>query len=142
MKLRFKLDSENKGLQAFFGELEAEIMEILWDRGPLKGKDIFEAMKDKRKIAYTTVLTVLDRLSRKGFVKKKKKFRSTIFIPTIAKKDFQSLVAQKLVRSAINISNDFAISAFLDIFSEMKSEELEKLSKFIEEKLHGKNKNS
>jgi len=142
MKLRFKLDSENKGLQAFFGELEAEIMEILWDRGPLKGKDIFEAMKDKRKIAYTTVLTVLDRLSRKGFVKKRKKFRSTIFIPTIAKKDFQSLVAQKLVRSAINISNDFALSAFLDIFSEMKSEELEKLSKFIEEKLHGKNKNS
>jgi predicted transcriptional regulator len=142
MKLRFKLDSEDKGLQAFFGELEAEIMEILWDRGPLKGKDIFEAMKDKRKIAYTTVLTVLDRLSRKGFVKKRKRFRSTIFIPTIAKKDFQSLVAQKLVRSAINISNDFAISAFLDIFSEMKSEELEKLSKFIEEKLHGKNKNS
>lgn len=142
MKLRFKLDSENKGLQALFGELEAEIMEILWDRGPLKGKDIFEATKDKRKIAYTTVLTVLDRLSRKGFVKKKKKFRSTIFIPTIAKKDFQSIVAQKLVRSAINISNDFAISAFLDIFSEMKSEELEKLSKFIEEKLHGKNKNS
>jgi predicted transcriptional regulator len=129
-------------LQALFGELEAEIMEILWDRGPLKGKDIFEATKDKRKIAYTTVLTVLDRLSRKGFVKKKKKFRSTIFIPTIAKKDFQSIVAQKLVRSAINISNDFAISAFLDIFSEMKSEELEKLSKFIEEKLHGKNKNS
>jgi len=142
MKLRFKLDSEEKGLQALFGGLEAEIMEILWDRGPLKGKDIFEAMKDKRKIAYTTVLTVLDRLSKKGFVKKRKRFRSTIFIPTIAKKDFQSLVAQKLVRSAINISNDFAISAFLDIFSEMKSEELEKLSKFIEEKLHGKNKNS
>lgn len=140
MKLRFKLDAQSKGLQALFGELEAEAMGILWEKGPLKGKEIFEEMKRKRKIAYTTVLTVLDRLSKKGFIKKRKEFRSTLFIPSISREDFQSVVTRQLVRSAINISNELAISAFLDIFSKMEKEELTKLSEFIKEKINEKNK--
>lgn len=140
MKLRFKLDAQSEGLQALFGELEAEVMEIIWNKGPLKGREIFEEMKRKREIAYTTVLTVLDRLSKKGFIKKSKGFRSTLFIPSISKEDFQKLVTRQLVRSAMNISDDLAISAFLDIFSKMEKEELEKLSRFIEEKINEKSK--
>ncbi len=141
MRLRFKLNAPNKGLKALFGELEAEIMEILWEKGPLKGREIFEEMGRKRKIAYTTVLTVLDRLSKKGFIKKQKDVGSIIFVPSISKKDFQVLVTDRLIRGAIDISEDLAISAFLDIFSKMDTDKIEKLTKFIEEKINEKNKN-
>lgn len=141
MKLRFKLDAQNKGLKALFGELEAEILQILWEKGPLKGKEIHEEIERKKKIAYTTVLTVLDRLSKKGFLEKRKEFRFIIFEPTISRQDFQALVTRQLITSALNISDEIAISAFLDIFSKMDPEEIEKLSKFIEEKLNEKNKN-
>ncbi len=141
MKLRFKLDASERGLQAVFGELEAQILQILWERGALKGKEIHEEMGRKKKIAYTTVLTVLDRLSKKGFLKKRKEFHFTVFEPTISRQDFQTLVTRQLITSALNISEELAISAFLDIFSNLNPEELEKLSKFIEEKLNEKNKN-
>ncbi len=140
MKLRFRLDAQNKGLEALFGELEAEIMQILWEKGALKGREIYEEVRKKREIAYTTVLTVLERLSKKGFIKKKKGPRSTEFISSISKEDFKSLVTYQLIRSALNISESLAISNFIDIFSEMHPEELEKLSKFIKERLSEKNK--
>ena len=45
-------------------ELERPLMEILWAKGPTKGKDLHEEIRRQRDIAYTTALTVLDRLSK------------------------------------------------------------------------------
>lgn len=55
------------------GPLERTIMEFLWDRGDaeLTVRDVFESPAG-RKSAYTTVMTVLDRLWRKGFVARRK----------------------------------------------------------------------
>ncbi|MCF6283685.1 MAG: BlaI/MecI/CopY family transcriptional regulator [Candidatus Hydrogenedentes bacterium] len=48
--------------------LELQILSILWDRGPLPVKKINAAMPDKKQRAYTTVLTLLQLMEKKGLV--------------------------------------------------------------------------
>ncbi len=138
MKLRFKLNEKEMGLNAIFGELEAKIMEILWEMGPLKGKIIHQEITKEKKLAYTTILTVLDRLSKKGFIEKIQKPHSIIFIPTVKKEEFKKFLVKQLINSAVNISNELAISTFADTFSKIDPKELEKISKLIKDKLNEK----
>lgn len=60
------------------GELEAAVMELLWaDDGPgLSVREALERLTSRKPLAYTTVMTVLDNLHRKGFVERAKEGRA------------------------------------------------------------------
>lgn len=52
---------------ADLGDLEAAVMRLLWDQdGPVSVRHVLEQLSRDRKIAYTTVMTVMDRLYKKG----------------------------------------------------------------------------
>lgn len=53
------------------GPLEAEIMEVVWQKGEVSVRDVYNVLSKKREIAYTTVLTVLGNLRRKGLLGRK-----------------------------------------------------------------------
>ena len=46
-------------------ELELEILKILWQKGPLSVREVQEALDDFRKLAYTSVMTMLNIMSKK-----------------------------------------------------------------------------
>jgi len=138
MNLVFR--SKKKGLNRLFGGIESEVMNLLWEKGPLKGKDVHEALRKKKETALTTILTVLDRLSKKGFVRKDRDAGLTIYSASVSRQEFEASVTSELVRSAYELSPDLAISAFSDIFSKMKSDELDRLAELIEEKRHENHK--
>jgi predicted transcriptional regulator len=51
------------------GDLEASVMDVLWrTAGPLRVREVLEVLNKRRNLAYTTVMTVLDNLHRKGWV--------------------------------------------------------------------------
>jgi predicted transcriptional regulator len=74
-----RLDDENAsfrfnqdGLRKFMGDLEVEIMELVWKKagdGTVTVRDIYEALRQKRPIAYTTVMTTMVRLAEKGILR-------------------------------------------------------------------------
>jgi len=138
MNLVFR--SKKKGLNRLFGEIESEVMNLLWEKGRLKGKDVHEALRKKKETALTTILTVLDRLAEKGFVRKDRDAGPTIYSPLVSRQKFEARVTSELIRGAYELSPDFAISAFSDIFSKMKSDELDRLAQIIEEKRHENHK--
>jgi predicted transcriptional regulator len=54
-----------------FGELEQAIMEVVWSaEGPVTGREVVDQLSASRPVVYTTVLTVMDRLARKGILEK------------------------------------------------------------------------
>ncbi len=60
-----------------FGELEAVIMDLLWSRGgSATVRDVLDELQRGRTIAYTTVMTVMDNLHRKGFLAREKDGRA------------------------------------------------------------------
>ena len=59
------------GLRKFLGDLECEIMELVWKKAnpTVTVRDIYENLRQQRQIAYTTVMTTMVRLSEKGLLK-------------------------------------------------------------------------
>ncbi len=119
-------------------ELELPLMEILWTKGSMKGRDLYDEIRATKKIAYTTALTVLDRLSKKGFIRKDRESGTILFTPAVSRDDYQGVVTGDLLRRAFEVSPDLAVSAFTDIFSEMRGGEMARLEAMIEKKRHEK----
>ncbi len=54
-----------------FGELEQAVMQVIWDADrPVTGREVVDQLAHSRPVVYTTVLTVMDRLARKGILEK------------------------------------------------------------------------
>ncbi|UVI33664.1 BlaI/MecI/CopY family transcriptional regulator [Paenibacillus spongiae] len=83
-----KLSEE--GLRRFFGPLEAQIMEIVWSRGEVMIKEVQSLLGEE--LSFNTVMTVLNRLSEKGHLKKntigKGRNRISTFHPVQSKEEF------------------------------------------------------
>jgi predicted transcriptional regulator len=92
------------------GELERAVMDVLWDRAvPTTVREVAEALQD-RTLAYTTVMTVLDRLAGKGMVERERSGRAWSYRPAASREAF---VAQ-LMLDALDLtgSRDAALVRF------------------------------
>src|SRR6201997_3213428 len=66
-----------------FGELEAAIMDRLWDRGrPALVREVLDDLREDRPLAYTTVMTVMENLHRKGWLRRERDGRAWRYEPT------------------------------------------------------------
>ena len=61
---------------------ELEIMKVVWERDQATVRDVYEALLAQRKIAYTTVMTMMNVLEKKGHLRKKAEGRSFVYQPT------------------------------------------------------------
>lgn len=136
MKLLFL--SNKKSMGSLSDELELPLMDVLWTKGPLKGRDLYEEIRLIKNIAYTTALTVLDRLSKKGFIKKDGRSGVILFSPRISKETYTSAITENLVQQAFKMSPDLAVSAFADLFSKMSGSDRTKLEDLLQEKKNGR----
>lgn len=64
---------------------ELRLMRVLWDKGAASVGDVVEALEERPKPAYNTVLTLLRILERKGYVTHRKDGRAFIFVPLLDK---------------------------------------------------------
>lgn len=123
-----------KGLARALGDLEKDIMDILWVKGEATGKEIYEALRLSRSIAVTTALTVLDRLAGKGMVKKTKGESVYVYKPALTKGEFTDRVSQEVMRGVFDISASSAVASFVNLLAETDPNELDRLSKLVEKK--------
>ena len=66
-----------------FGELEAVIMDRLWEWGrPVLVREVVDDLRDERGAAYTTVMTVMENLYRKGWLRRQRDGRAWRYEPT------------------------------------------------------------
>jgi predicted transcriptional regulator len=79
------------------GQLEWAVLQVLWDSpGPVSGRDVLTALAAQdgtgaagpRELAITTVLTVLDRLRRKGLVRRERSGRAHLYEAALSREDY------------------------------------------------------
>lgn len=106
-----------------FGELEAVVMDRLWswDR-PVVVRDVLEDLQRERSIAYTTVMTVLDNLHRKGFVIREKDGRAYRYRPASTREEHTA----RLMEQALAGSGDRR-AALLHFVERMPADEVARL---------------
>ncbi|HYK16409.1 MAG TPA: BlaI/MecI/CopY family transcriptional regulator [Bryobacteraceae bacterium] len=86
--------------------LELECLKVLWDLGEGSVKDVRDGLTANRNLAYTTVMTVLDRLARKGGVARRKVGRSFRYEPVLSRDGVRRLAIRDLVDSFFGGSQD------------------------------------
>ena len=86
-----------------FGELEAVIMDRLWQRGsPALVRDVVEDLQRDRVLAYTTVMTVMENLHRKGWLRRERDGRAWRYEPTGSRSGYTAA----LMNEALSTSAD------------------------------------
>lgn len=73
------------------GDLEAEIMDLIWERPADHGttvRDIFEILHDRRRLAYTTVMTTMARLAKKNLLRAETRNQAYVYYPNFTEQEF------------------------------------------------------
>lgn len=99
---------------AILGELEQRIMDDLWRRhDPASVREVHDALRSQKELAYTTVMTVLDRLAKKGLAARTLHARAWLYTAALSR---AGLVAQSLTEVLDQAGPDRrqALQAFVD----------------------------
>jgi predicted transcriptional regulator len=77
--------------------LELECLKALWGMGEGSVRDVREVLVGNRNLAYTTVMTVLDRLEKRGSVTRRKQGRSFVYEPKVSKEALRRFAVKELL---------------------------------------------
>ncbi len=96
------------------GSLEKEIMNLMWSSKEESVRGVYLQLKKVRSIAYTTVMTIMMRLTKKGYLEREKRGNAYIYTA----KNTKGHTVKDLVKSAFKkLTEDFgelALAAFID----------------------------
>jgi predicted transcriptional regulator len=83
-------------------EQELEIMKVVWEREKTTVRDVYEALLERRKVAYTTVMTMMKILEQKGFLKKSQEDRAHVYRPAQPKGQVIGAMVREFVNRVFN----------------------------------------
>jgi BlaI family transcriptional regulator, penicillinase repressor len=84
---------------------ELEIMKIIWNRGSSTVREVYEDLLTRRKIAYTTVMTMMGTLEQKGHLRKSEQGRAYVYQPVEPQTKVVSSMVQEFVKRVFNGSS-------------------------------------
>ncbi len=95
-----------KGNQPSFGELELEILNVLWEQGPLTVREVLEHLRPGRKPVYTTVLTVMRLMHEKGYLTRKEQGRAHVYQAKLREDSIKRGLLRGLIDAAFRGSKE------------------------------------
>lgn len=131
---RVNLRSSGKGIRQVLGELEADIMELCWRENPCSVRDVHEKLALKRPIAYTTVMTVMSRLTEKGLLKRESEGRAYSYVPTCSRDEFCAETVTTVMQGLLGGFGEPVLSHFVEAVGEADADKLDELLRLIEQK--------
>jgi len=111
---------------------ELELMKLVWSRGKATVRDVYEALREERRTAYTTVMTMLNVLEKKGHLKKKAAGRSFLYRPTRPQRQVIGGMVREFVERVFGGSAEPLLVHLVE--ERLSPEELDALTKRIREK--------
>jgi predicted transcriptional regulator len=127
--------SSHEVLENSLGALEREVMAVVWDRDDVNVKDV--AARLSSKVAYTTVMTTMDRLFKKGLLTRRKVGRAFVYRAAATKDELEGAVATELVQSLFDRPGSESLpllSSLVDAVSDRDRTLLDDLERLIQEK--------
>ncbi|OGH22239.1 MAG: hypothetical protein A3D75_02375 [Candidatus Levybacteria bacterium RIFCSPHIGHO2_02_FULL_37_18] len=89
------------GIKMAVGELESEILTVLWKKDKTTVREALQSLKEKRVLAYTTVMTVMDNLYKKGFLKREKIKKTYYYSPVTKENRVVAISLSKVFKDLI-----------------------------------------
>ena len=96
--------TDRPGIRKVLGDLEAEIMELVWERPNDAGttvRDIFEVLYERRRLGYTTAMNTMTRLAKKHLLRVEKQDQAYVYYPTLTQQEFISRFVGRILEDLL-----------------------------------------
>ena len=110
-------------------ELESEVMEEVWRAGSATVRDVMQALNERseKQRAYTTIMTILARLERKGVLERQKQGKGFIYTPRATREEYLEVRAQAEVEALVAEFGEAALVHFAREVAKLDAARREKL---------------
>jgi len=122
-------------LGLILGPLEAEVMDVLWDCGECSVREVLRKLD--RGLAYTTVMSTLQRLFRKGLASRRMLNRAHLYTPSVTFREWQAKVARDVVTKLLagpRSSREVLIACLLEAVDHQDETLLQQIERRMQEK--------
>ena len=122
-------------VKSALGKLEREIMEMIWQRGETSVREIHAAFDARA--AYTTLMTTLDRLHKKGLLERRKEGRAFLYAPRITREQFTRSIAKDVIDGLLGKTDGETkpvLACIVEAVGERDGEMLDELERLLREK--------
>ena len=111
-------------------ESELEIMQLLWEFGPLTVRQVNERLNEHRRVGYTTTLKIMQIMADKGLLTRDTDQRSHVYTPTLQPEEVQSTILDHIVKTVFRGSRSSLVMQALGNHT-ASDEELEEIRLLI-----------
>jgi predicted transcriptional regulator len=122
------------GIRKILGDLESDIMEIIWQKDKTSVREVYETLRLEREIAYTTVMTIMGRLADKNLLSKETVGNAYHYTPTVSRNEFAKKVVTEVLDGLFEDFAEPAMSHFVDKLSKENKDKISELEALIQEK--------
>ncbi len=118
------------------GPLEQRLLDALWERGHATVRDLLKREGSCRELAYTTVMTTLDRLFKKNLLSREVEGRAFRYAPRFSREELHREIAGEAVRQLLEASpaSSLPLSYLVEVLTERDAQLLDKLGEAVEAK--------
>ena len=117
------------------GKLERQVLDETWLRSEVTVRDIFLAFEER--IAYTTLMTTLDRLFKKRLLERRKDGRAFLYSPALTREEFEHGIREDVIDGLLGPGADSVqpiLACIVETVSERDRELLDELDRLVKEK--------
>ena len=109
------------------GSLEAEILAVVWQHDSTTVRDVYETLRARRPIAYTTVMTVMNNLVKKQLLSQDKSEIAYVYTPAIPGREVALTVLDSVVERLLAGDRRIAVAHLLDLDEDLSDAEFEEM---------------
>ena len=127
--------SSRQMLDDRLGALEREVLSLVWERGDTTVRDVCERLAAT--VAYTTVMTTMDRLFKKRLLSRHKVGRAFVYRAAVTREELESAMAGELVQTLLQADGSEPLpilSSLVDAVSDRDRALLDELERLVREK--------
>ncbi|MFA6475104.1 MAG: BlaI/MecI/CopY family transcriptional regulator [Patescibacteria group bacterium] len=115
------------------GELEQHIMDVMWGNDFNTVRAVYESMQNHRDIAYTTVMTTMDRLTKKGVLQRVKVGKAYQYKTAQTETELCLHTTKVMIDMLVSRYGDLAIAQFVDTVDQIDPKKFAALKKIVNE---------
>jgi len=119
------------------GSLEADILAVVWEKQVTTVRAVYETLRERRTIAYTTVMTVMNNLVKKHLLEQDKSAIAYVYKPAIPGREVAQTVLESVVHKLIGDQTGTAVSMLLGLDKDLTPGQLDELRAWVREQYGG-----
>jgi predicted transcriptional regulator len=122
---------------AALGKLERQVLNEAWQRGEVSVRDIY--LSFGKEVAYTTIMTTLDRLFKKQLLTRRKDGRAFVYLPAVTSEELDQGIREDVIDGLLGHGVEAmqpVLACIVDAVSERDLESLDELDRLIQKKRH------